>query len=105
MRNMRFDETKRVEFAPKSFGFDFQLINTAPIGKKTWFPLIYRYVMRFPVISKESQKNRQFISTANSKNPKNEAKQKTAQKSAPSRKGVMRDVTCDSVIITRDLAV
>lgn len=61
--------------------------------------------MRFPVISKESQKNRQIVSTTNSKSPKNEAKQKIAKKRTPSRKGVMRDVTRDSVTITRDLAV
>ena len=61
--------------------------------------------MKFVVISNESQKKKASETTEHSKISKNGLNHKITEKRGFYRRLVMRDVTRDSVIITRDLAV
>jgi hypothetical protein len=77
---MQFDDAKHTEFVSNVSDLTFsqltQRLQEEPLLVSTNLPVRDDA----SVISKESQKNRQFISTANSKSPKNEGKQKTTQK-------------------------
>ena len=62
-------------------------------------------MMKFLVISNESQKKKALQPTGYSKTSKKGLNQKITQKRVYYRSVVARDVTRDSVIITRDLTV
>ena len=90
----------------KQLGLGFQLIDTTHLGRKASDPskAIKQRIM-FSCDIKRITKERALKPAEISKTCKNGLNCKIKQKQALFRMGIARDVTCDSVIITRDSVV